>query len=255
MLQNPITFSSDTESHKHALQTLQLLEGYTDFMWSISSICDVGCGTGEDLVWWATRTIEDDNKKAVPLDIKCVGVDLLDTLSVVNHFSNIVYEKRNYEDAPLIGGQFDVLWCHNAFQYAINPMQTLSHFYDMLTPGGMLAIVVPQTTNVVYHKQEYDQLDSQYYNHTLVSLIHMLAVNGFDCKNGFFKKNPEDPWLHAIVYKSEHEPMDPRTTRWIELMEKGLLPYTAEDSINKCGYVRQQDLVLQWINKSNISYK
>jgi len=79
----------------------------------------------------------------------------------------------------------------------------------------------------------------------------MLAVNGWDCRDGFFKKDANDPWLHAIVYKSEVAPMDPLTTNWYKLMEKQLLPETADASILKYGILRQRDLVLPWLDKSN----
>ena len=255
MLENPIVFGSPHESHQHALETLSLLEQYQDFMMSIDSMCDVGCGDGLDLEWWATRTVEDDNGNAQPLNIKCTGIDLKESLTSTKVYKNISYERRDFESAPEVSNKYDVIWCHNSFQYALNPLSTLMFFNRMLTKGGMLALTVPQTTNVVYHKQEFDQIDGQYYNYSIVSLIHMLAVNGFDCKGGFFKKNPEDPWIHAIVYKSRHAPMDPRTTRWIDLMEKDLLPDSADISINKCGYVRQRELVLPWINKSNASFR
>jgi hypothetical protein len=76
----------------------------------------------------------------------------------------------------------------------------------------------------------------------------MLAVTGWDCKNGFFLKNPQDPWLHAIVYKSEYKPMDPRTTDWFKLKELGLLPETAERSVYAHGELFQHDLVLPWLD-------
>jgi hypothetical protein len=41
-----------------------------------------------------------------------------------------------------------------------------------------------------------------------------------------------------------------QTTTWYELAEKNLLPETAVASINRYGYLRQQDLVLAWIDKS-----
>ena len=84
----------------------------------------------------------------------------------------------------------------------------------------------------------------------MVSLIHTLAVSGFDCAGGFFKKQPDDPWLHAVVYKGSVKPMDPRVTSWYHLAEKGLLPTSAVHSLNKYGYVRQRDLVLPWLDKS-----
>jgi len=80
--------------------------------------------------------------------------------------------------------------------------------------------------------------------------MHQLAVNGFDCRDGFFKKSVNDAWLHAIVYKSEYEPMDPRTTNWYELDERELLPQSASDSLNRFGHVRQRDLILPWLDKS-----
>jgi len=254
MLINPFIFTSTNASHRHARDTLDLLGGYVDFMRSVDSVCDIGCGTGQDLEWWASRTINDDAGTSVPYDIKCTGIDILPKLNIADRYENIQYIKRDFELKPANKTAYDILWCHDAFQYAINPLKTLTHFYNMLTPGGMLCIIVPQTTNVIYHKQEFDQPNGQFFNYTLVSLIHMLAMSGFDCNTGFFKKNFEDPWIHAIVYKSDHKPMNPRTTTWHDLLEKGLLPASAEKSVNRCGYVRQCDLVLPWLDKSNRDY-
>jgi hypothetical protein len=78
----------------------------------------------------------------------------------------------------------------------------------------------------------------------------MLAVSGWDCRSGFFKKNPTDNWIHAIVYKSDHKPMDPRTTTWYQLSEIGLLPESADASIQAHGELQQQELILPWLDKS-----
>lgn len=254
MLTTPVAFASEDASHQQSLVTLNELEKYSDFMRSIDTMCDVGCGTGLDLEWWATRSILDDNENSISLDITCTGIDQLETLSVAKQYDNISYQRGDFEEPPIRKKAFDVLWCHDAFQYAINPLQTLKYFNEMLTPGGMLAIIVPQTTNLVYHKQEFDQMNFQYYNYTLVSLIHMLALSGFDCKSGFFLKKMEDPWINAVVYKSQTKAMDPCTTTWFDLMAADLLPESVESSIKKCGHVRQQDLVLPWLNKSYIDY-
>lgn len=254
MLHHPISFAGGGESHAHSLETLSLLEKYQDFMMSIDKMADVGCGEGKDLEWWATRTVLDDDDKAIPLDIKCTGIDIVPQLLVARQYQNIVYERRDFEQESITEHSYDVLWSHDSFHYAINPFQTLKNFYNMLTPGGMLCIIVPQTMNLVYHKQLVEHFDGQYFNYNLVNLIYMLAVSGFDCKAGFFKKNIEDPWIHALVYKSDIEPMNPRGIRWYDLAEKGLLPESAEVSINRCGHVRQQDLVLPWLNKSLRDY-
>jgi hypothetical protein len=78
----------------------------------------------------------------------------------------------------------------------------------------------------------------------------MLAVAGWDCKSGFFKKESNDPWLHAVVYKSSHEPMNPKTTTWYELVDKRLLPESADACINRHGELRQQELMVPWLDKS-----
>jgi hypothetical protein len=44
--------------------------------------------------------------------------------------------------------------------------------------------------------------------------------------------------------------MDPATTRWYDLVEKELLPATADKCINAKGYLEQKGLVLPWLDKS-----
>lgn len=249
----PIMFSSAQESHDHALQTLNQLYEYDDFMMSVDSVVDVGCGAaGLDLEWWATRTTRDDNP--TPLNIDCVGMDIMPELTIAKQYQNITYRRWDFEENYHDEKRFDIVWCHNSFQYALNPLKALANFHKMLTPGGMLALMVPQTTNIVYNKQEFEQHNGIYYHYSLVNIIHMLAVSGFDCKSGFFMKNPEDPWINAVVYKSEHQPMDPRATSYYDLIDLELLPATAERSVNLTGHIRQKDLILPWLNKAFIDY-
>ena len=87
-------------------------------------------------------------------------------------------------------------------------------------------------------------------HYTIVSLIHMLALTGWDCKAGFFKIDPTTNWIHAIVYKSNKTPMDPKTTRWYDLVESKLLPDSADKSVLARGFLHQRDLVLPWLDKS-----
>lgn len=242
-------FQNQEQSHAHSLLTLNTLYEYDDFMSSISTLVDLGCGNGLDLEWWATRTTRDDVPE--PLNIKCTGVDYLEALPMAHKYSNITYQKADFESTIHPPKEkFDVLWSHDAFQYAINPIQTLNNWWHIASPGAMLIVILPQTTNLHRHQLAFAQPNGCYYHHTIVSLMHQLAVSGWDCNSGFFLKRPTDPWLHAIAYKSEHAPMDPKITNWYELCEKQLLPETAQVSINKYGYVQQQDLVLPWIDKS-----
>ena len=244
-----MTFKNADESHDHSLLTLNQLYEYDDFMRSIKTMADIGCGQGLDLKWWATRTTRDDD--ATPLDIACTGIDIVDRVPVAQHHANIVYQRTNFEDTIYPPTEkFDVLWCHDSFQYAINPLKTLANWHDIASPGAMLALVVPQTTNIHRRDLDFSQVDGVYHHYTIVNLIHMLAVTGWDCKGGFFKKSSSDNWLHAVVYKSSHAPADPATVRWYDLVEKGLLPDTADTAINAKGYLEQKDLVLPWLDKS-----
>ena len=115
----------------------------------------------------------------------------------------------------------------------------------------MLVIAVPQTVNTEYHIQEYNLSLGHKYHYTMPQLIYMLAVSGWDCRSGFFKKTPGDSWLYAIVYKSNVEPMDPKETNIYKLAEQTeLLPQCAVDGIHKYGKLRQRDLILPWLDKS-----
>jgi SAM-dependent methyltransferase len=234
-----MTFRNAEESHAHSLQTLNVLYEHDDFMGSINTVLDIGCGQGLDLEWWATRTTRDETRQ--PLNIDCTGVDLRNTLSLTGRHANIRYQEVDFETNIVSRKKkFDVLWCHDAFQYAVDPIGTLSHWWNIASDGAMLIIVVPQTT----------VMSGCYYHHTVVSLMHMLAVAGWDCGAGFFLKRPDDAWVHAAVYKSSHAPMNPKTTTWYDLADKKLLPETAEKSIMKHGYLRQKDLVIPWLDKN-----
>ena len=249
---NAITgFTSQQESHKHSLETLQMLEDHIDFMDSIDSVCDMGCGEGLDIEWWATRTIDNDDG-VTPLNIKCTGIDLTETISIADKYDNIKYQQRDFEELSI--DQYDVIWSHNSFQYALRPLDTLKCWNRMITNGGMLALFIPQTTNIQYNRQAFEVPNYHYFNYTLPTLMYMLAVNGFDCSDGFLEKSMSDHWIKAVVYKSDIEPMDPRTTSWYTLAEKGLLPKTAVDSITAHGYLRQRDLILSWLNGSATWY-
>jgi SAM-dependent methyltransferase len=241
-------FKNAQESHQHSLETLNELYEHDDFMESVGRVVDLGCGQEAlDLHWWATRTTRDE--APVPLNIKCVGMDLVENISAEAK-AVASYQQVDIETLTETKRKYDVLWCHDTFQYMVNPLQTLANWWNIAEESGMLVLIVPQTTNVEFNRLAFDQPSGCYYNHTLVSLIHMLAVTGWDCSAGFFSKRQNDPWLRAIVYRSNTQPRNPKTTNWYNLAELGLLPASAVDSINKYGHVRQQDLLLPWLDKS-----
>ncbi len=242
-------FVSEQDSHQHSLTTLNTLYEFDDFMSSIRTLMDMGCGSGLDLEWWATRTTRDS--AATPLNIRCIGIDTTPDLAVAKRYKNITYQPQDFSEPIRIGKHRpDVIWCHDSFQYVMDPFVTLRHWYDAANTGAMLVLILPQSTIMEGNTQAFDQWSGCYWHWTMVNLIHVLAVSGWDCRTGYFKKDPNDPWLHAAVYRSESGPVDPRSVTWYDLCERGMLPDSAVKSIEKYGYLRQRDLVLQWIDRS-----
>ena len=240
----------DNESYTHNLQTLDELEQYTSFMESIETMLDIGSGKGFDLNWWATRTLENDSKQQIPLNIKCTGIDLKNNFDKTFENPNINIVECDMEETPLKHNSFDVIHAPNILQYAINPVATLGHWYDLCRDNGMIVLSVPQTTALQRNKIVADQHGYEYYNHSLVGLIHMLAVNGWDCRDAFFKKERDIPWIYAVAYKQpDFKKLDYKTTTWFDLAELGLLPDSAVASLNQWNFVRFQDLKLEWLNK------
>lgn len=246
-----MTFRNPAESHAHSLDILNLLYEYDDFMESVGTLIDLGCGSGLDLEWWATRTTREDAPK--PLNIRCMGVDKIEAnTALFKKYSNITYQRGNFETTEWLSKKqkFDVLWCHDAFQYAINPIETLKTWRSIANDDAMLVISVPDTVSIVRRSLSFAQPSGCFYHHSMVSLMHMLAMTGWDCAAGFFRKRIATPWIDLIVYKSTVEPLDPAQTTWYNLAEQNLIPKSAQQSIDRHGFLRQEDLVVPWLDKS-----
>ena len=243
------TISDINRSNWPSLSILEMLYEYDDFMMSIATLVDLGCGQGKDLQWWATRTTRD--KTPIPLNIQCVGVDTVPDLAMAREYQNVTYQKVDFETTILTPkNKFDVLWAYNSFQYCIDPLKTLVKWRDIASEGAMLVISIPQTTNFKQHEQDIKLESGAYYHHSIVSLIYMLATTGWDCKSGFYQKHADSNTINLIVYKSDREPLDPKTTTWIDLFDKDILPESAAKSVYAHGYLQQRDLVLPWLDHS-----
>mgnify|MGYP003344572347 CR=1 FL=1 len=142
----------------------------------------------------------------------------------------------------------DLIWSHDSFRYAINPLTTLKNWNNQINENGMLVLIVPQTVNLVYNKLTVRSFPGCYYNYTITNLMYMLAVNGFDCRDAYFYKNAQSNWLYIAVYKSL-EPMNPKTTSLHDLAGKGLLHDSILNSLNKYGYINHDDIVYPWLDK------
>jgi len=230
-----------------SLKILNALREHDDFMESISTLVDLGCGTGQDLAWWATQTTREDSPQ--PLNIRCIGVDLLDQLAMAKDHANVSYQRGDFEtEVYPPKDKFDVLWCHDSFQYCLDPLGTLVKWRDIASAGAMLVLAVPETITIKGKQVSCHLPTGNYYHHTMVSLMYMLATAGWNCRDGFFQQQSNDPWIRAVIYATEQPARDPKHTTWYDLLDSKLLPESAEKSIHAHGFLRQQDLILPWLD-------
>jgi ubiquinone/menaquinone biosynthesis C-methylase UbiE len=190
-------------------------------MESIGRVVDLGCDTEAlNMLWFANATTNNDIQES--LNIKCVGQSNIEKL-LVKH-NSISFQKGSPESLDKTKKKFDVLYCHDTLHFIMNPYQALCNWWHIANKDAMLVIAVQQTTNVEFNTLEFNAQMNHKYHYTIPMLIYMLAVNGWDCNGGFFKKAIGDPWIFAVVYKSDTKPMDPNTTNLYKLLEETDLP-------------------------------
>lgn len=238
----------DEQSHSQGV--LNALYEYDSFLDSIKTIADMGCGTGQDIAWWATLTTRDDPPE--PHNYRCFAVDKdLSKLNLVPDLPNVVRIHRDFTDEQILPTQVDFMWAHDSLQYSHNPLETLRRWNLQMNVDAMLAICVQQHSGVAYNKYYSRGYSGCYYHFTPVNLIYLLAVNGFDCRDAYLLKRHNDPWIHMAVYKSSVAPMDPRTTTWFDLAEKNLLHPSIVACLNRYGHVQQEEILYPWLDKEN----
>ena len=234
----------------HNQKTLNLINGYDTFLESLRTVCDMGCGTGGDITWWAMLESKDD--PSVPYNYNCFAVDQdAGKLNQVPDLVNINKINRDFTEQRIIPVSVDLMWSHDSLQYSTNPLETLRFWNEQMTVNGMLVLHVPQSNGVEYNRYYSRTYNNCYYNYTPTSLMYMLAVNGFDCRDAYLLKQFNDPWIQMAVYKSDIEPMDPKITTWFDLVDKNLLHPSVVQSINKNGFLKQEEIIMPWLDKEN----
>lgn len=237
------------QSIRHSQHILNYIREYDSFLDSLKTIAVMGCGTGEDVTWWATLETRDDPPE--PYNYKVFAVDRdASKLASIPSLSNIHKLERDFNNVCL-PIPTDLMFSHDCLQYSSNPLATLKVWNEMMNVNGMLVLSVPQHSGVE-HNRYYSRTHSGcYYHYTPTNLIYMLAVNGFDCRDAYLLKKFGDPWINIAVYKSTVKPMDPSTTSWTDLVSLGLLHPSIENSIVQYGYLRQEDIVMPWLDREN----
>lgn len=236
------------KSHEQSLEILNLLYGYDSFLDSLKVIYDVGSGHGLDALWWATLETRDDPPEPRNYKVYAIDKDHSKAYIEAQEHSSIRWFERDFENLQHIPEKADLIWCHDAFQYAVNPMATLQSWNKCMNPNGMLVLSIPQNINYVYNRLQFKTENYSYFNHTITNLIYMLAVNGFDCNDAYFYKNVHSNWISAAVYKAQ-DPLDPHTTSLHDLADMNMLHPSVVASLNTHGFIKQEDVVYPWLDK------
>lgn len=233
----------------HSRRFLDLFREYDDFLDSLSVVCDMGCGSGSDIEWWATLMSRDEPPR--PYNYLCYAVDRNpNKLNEVPTYPNVHKIHRNFNDERVLPRNADFIWAHDSLQYAPNPLITLRRWNEQMNVNGMLAVIVPQHSGVEYNRYFSTTHSFCFQHFTPANLIYMLAVNGFDCADAFMLKQHNEPWIYMAVYKSHIPPMDPDEVDLYQLADMGLLHWSAVNSINKHGYIKQEELCYTWLDKN-----
>jgi SAM-dependent methyltransferase len=233
---------------KHSLNILNLIRQYDTFLESLKIVADMGCGSGDDTDWWATLINNDDPPQPYNFAVYAVDCDPSKLAQVPNR-KNIHKFNSSYDVKNLFPVTVDFIWAYDSLQYSTNPLHTLRMWNSYMNTNGMLALTVPQHTGIEYHRYYSRGYNGCIYHYTPIMLIYMLAVNGFDCRDAYLLKQFQDPWIQIAVYKSDVAPMDPATTSWFDLIDKQLLHPSIVNSINSNGFLKQEEIVMPWLNK------
>lgn len=233
---------------RHSLSVLNLIQQYDIFLESLKHIAIMGCGDSDDVRWWATLMNNDDPPQ--PYNFACHAVDIDSVkLAQLPALKNIHKVNKKFDEAFLFPVPVDFIFAHDCLQYSINPLHTLKMWNSYMNVNGMLLLSVPQHTGIEYGRQYSIGHSGCYYHYTPISLIYMLAVNGFDCRDAYLLKQFQDPWINMAVYKTDIAPMDPATTSWFDLIDRGLLHPSIVDSLNRNGFLKQEEILMPWLNK------
>ncbi|CAB4129092.1 Methyltransferase type 11 [uncultured Caudovirales phage] len=242
-------FKNPYYSHEHSLEILNLLYGYDSFLDNLTIIADMGCGAGFDVEWWATLETRDDPPE--PHNYKVYAVDenisQIDKQLLADN-KNIIPIEKNFEER-VIPVNVDLIWSHDSFQYARDPFKCLASWKQTLNVNGMLIMAIPQTTYLYNGRLVVSNHNNQYYSYNILNLMYMLAMSGFDCRDAYFYRKENTPWLYVGVYASQHEPLPAHAT-WHDLADRNLINDSVINSINKYGYARLEDVVVCWFDKN-----
>lgn len=231
-----------------SLSVLELLGEHHEFIETIKNVAVMNDETSADSAWWSDYRLDPQSANSHMLIKNFVKQNRSRS---TNKRKNIKVIECDFSDTGEKSNTFEIIWANNCLQKSINPIKTLTHWWDILKEDGMLVVNVPQSSFIddlsMWQVRGYS---GEYFSWNIVNLIQNLAVCGFDCRDGHFKQQQHDPYIWAAVYKGSVPPMDPAKTNWYHLKEANLTPHSLDSCIERFGFVKQEFLKVEWLNHS-----
>lgn len=211
------------QAHNFALQFLKdvPLDG-------VETVLDVGCGRGYQAEWFANK-----GKNVTGVDFK-----------KYRDIENVEFIEADITNLPLPDSSFDLIWTHHVLEHVLNPMKCLFEMRRVLKDSGWLYFTVPQIdTNISSgHINSFN----------MPVLIYKLAVAGFDCKSGYFKK--VNSHLRCAVQNNPQYNPNVDDVRYTLSAVIDSLPECLHKNIRSSGRYYGKDLVTKWLDGTTCRY-
>lgn len=107
-----------------------------------SRVIDVGCGEGWVLAYCKERGID-----CTGLDYSLYGCEKCNPDCVGNMLDGDIY--KNITTLLAQGERYDLVWLDNVLEHVIDPLHLIQQCHDLLTPGGVLMVEVPNDYSVI----------------------------------------------------------------------------------------------------------
>ena len=146
-----------------------------DFLTPHQTVLDFACANG-----YGTKILSSGAQSVVGIDR---NPTYLDIARKQYSASNISYQQLDVNLHP-IQGKYDIIVCFETIEHVKYPEQLLQNFHQILNPGGLLLLSVP---NSAYEKIENDHNKDPYHLHIFQhnELLKMFHSAGFKIAQSF----------------------------------------------------------------------
>lgn len=135
--------SSHDKSEWHRTTALKLTSDLEPIVGD--DILDIGTGTGTIAFYCAAHVGE--SGKVIGVDISKGMLEQAKRKLLLSTHQNLEFQYADMENLDFPKHSFDKIYCANTFFCALNPLQTLKKWFNLLKPGGTLAFhAIPEAS-------------------------------------------------------------------------------------------------------------